>query len=62
MNVKELAPDMGHAGDFFDLIAVELFVPRIAISVKKAGIVFQIFSWPLALAVAGVLVERRRRR
>jgi len=62
MKVEELAPHMRHAGDFLDLVAIKLLIPRIAVGVQEAFVTAQIVLRPLTLSVSGVFVKRRQRR
>lgn len=58
MNVDELAPDMGHAGDFADSAgAIEVFEPGITIGMHPAVEAGEVILRMLALSVAGA---RRR--
>ena len=54
MDVDELAPDMGHAGDFSDRPgSVEIFEPGIAIGMHPAAVSGEVILRVLALAITG---------
>ena len=54
VNVDELAPDMGHAGDFSDGAgAIEVLEPGIAIGMHPAAVAGEMVLGVLAFAVAG---------
>lgn len=54
VDVDELAPDMGHAGDFADgTQAVEILEPGIAVGMHPAAVAGEMVLGVLALAVAG---------
>ncbi len=59
-DIGELAPDMGHAGDFIDTTgSVELVEPGIAVRVHPALVPGQVFGGVLALAIDGELIPCR---
>lgn len=61
MDVDELAPDMGHAGDFSDGPgAVEVFEPGITIGVHPAAEPCEVILGVLTFAVAGEAIPGRR--
>jgi hypothetical protein len=67
VDLEQLAPRMGHAGDMRDLRRLaalrrgQRVVAGVGIGVQPACIAGQVLPWPLALAVRRVVVDRRRR-